>query len=125
MPLRSLGMIRGYYLVAIVLVLGELFVRALLPLAHLQSALLGHQLLLPLALLLHQSSILLKCLYHLAMLNQENNSAPDYFLTGVCKEQRLLQCTDCPSMIISIVHLHLLIIYVIMYIICVYLMIYL
>jgi hypothetical protein len=87
MPLMSLGMIRGYYLVVAALVLAPSFGKALLHLAPLQPALLGHQLLL-LVLPLLQSSILLKCLHHLAMLNQENISAPDYFLMGVCKEQR-------------------------------------
>ena len=88
MPLMSSGMIRGCYLVATALVLEPLFGKAPLSLAPLQPALLGYQLLLLLVLLLLQSLILLKCLHHLAMLNQENNSAPDYFLTGVCKEQR-------------------------------------
>ena len=86
-PLWSLEMIRGYYL-AISLVLEGLFVRVLLPLVHLQPAPLGHQLPLPLVLLLHRSSILLKGLRHLAMLDQENNGVSDYFLTWVCKRQR-------------------------------------
>ena len=88
MPLKSLGMIRGYYLVVATLVLAPSFGEALLHLAPFQPALLGHQLLLHIVLPLLKSSILLKCLRHLAMLNQENKSAPDYFLTGVCKDKR-------------------------------------
>jgi hypothetical protein len=81
-------MIRRYYLVVAALVLAPSFEEALLHLAPFQPALLGHQLLLHIVLPLLQSSILLKCLHHLAMLNQENKSAPDYFLMGMCKEQR-------------------------------------
>ena len=60
------------------------------------------------------------------MLNQENKSAPDYFLMGMCKEQRhsAMHWLPFDDMYLLCI-LPLLIIYVIMYIICVCLMIYL